>query len=102
LQKENDKLRRDLAKASMPETDAGGVIAVLRKTTGAKCMLSLGQHVLKHALLAAEEELEELKEEFQARLGAADRTIATLQVLTGDKQHPASRPVWQVMYRAGI
>jgi hypothetical protein len=33
--------------------------------------------------LAAEEELEELKEEFQERLGAADRTIATLQVLTG-------------------
>ncbi len=30
--------------------------------------------------LHAEEELEELKEEFQARLGTADRTIASLQV----------------------
>lgn len=28
----------------------------------------------------AEEELEELKEEFQERLGQADRTIAALQV----------------------
>lgn len=31
----------------------------------------------------AEEELEELKEEFQARLGTADRTVASLQVGQG-------------------
>lgn len=34
----------------------------------------------QHDNTVTEEELEELKEEFQARLGAADRTIATLQV----------------------
>ncbi|KAF5832649.1 hypothetical protein DUNSADRAFT_11394 [Dunaliella salina] len=48
LQKENDKLRRELARIDAPPTDA-------------------------------EEELEELREEFQTRLGAQDRLIAALQ-----------------------
>eukprot|EP00983_Pelagomonas_calceolata_P107469 1159346-Pelagomonas_calceolata.AAC.2 len=65
LQKENDKLRRELARIDAPPTDA-------------------------------EEELEELKEEFQARLGAQDRLIASLQRYAWSAN--SGCPIWSCVF----
>lgn len=90
LQKENEQLRRDSRNARAPTSDAG------RWRTGAGChrpaipslparrmCRPLTPPLAACAVAVADEELAELQEEFERRLGQNQRTIAQLKVSGG-------------------
>ena len=83
LQTENVKLKKDLAKSVAPPTDAGEFLSQHRFRRSTSSAQIFPTEVLNSSctffLVISEEELEELREEFQERLGVADRTVEALK-----------------------